>query len=95
MTLSHRLGMQPHDIVAMKGPTDAALDTALIQHFSARVIVTKESGEKGGVAEKAEAAAILSVPIIIVQRPQINYPVLVSDIAAVVPRLLEVCNGRL
>ncbi|HEY3379435.1 MAG TPA: precorrin-6A reductase [Armatimonadota bacterium] len=69
-----QLGMQPRDIVAMQGPTSAELDAALLCHFAARVLVTKESGTTGGVEEKIEAAEMVGIPVIVVCRPNMVYP---------------------
>ena len=49
-------GLEPRDIVAMQGPASAALDSALLRHLGATVLVTKESGDAGGLGEKLRAA---------------------------------------
>ena len=43
-------GLEPRDVVAMQGPTSAGLDAALLRHLGATVLVTKDSGDAGGVA---------------------------------------------
>ncbi|MHB9022713.1 MAG: precorrin-6A reductase [Armatimonadota bacterium] len=75
-----RLGLQPRDIVAMQGPTSAELDAALLCHFAARVMVTKESGTAGGVEEKIDAAELVGIPVIVVTRPRMVYPRVVHSV---------------
>lgn len=38
-----RLGLTPADVVAMQGPYSLELNTALLRHYQAEVLVTKES----------------------------------------------------
>ena len=44
--------------IAMQGPTSAELDAALLRHLGATVLVTKESGDAGGLGEKLRAAEL-------------------------------------
>ncbi len=75
-----RLGLAPRDIIAMQGPTSAELDAALIRHLGAAVIVSKESGDVGGVQEKLRAAELAGIPMVIVHRPPVAYPRIVQTI---------------
>ena len=43
-------------------------------------MVTKESGRQGGVQEKIAACQQLGIPCIIIRRPQISYPHMVSSL---------------
>ena len=62
-------GLEPRDIVAMQGPTSAALDAALLRHVGATVLVTKESGDAGGLHEKLRAAELAGAAAVVVERP--------------------------
>ena len=62
-------GLEPGDVVAMQGPTSAGLDAALLRHLAAAVLVTKESGDAGGVAEKLRAAGLAGATAVVVERP--------------------------
>ena len=62
-------GLEPRDIVALQGPTSAALDAALLRHLGATVLVTKQSGAVGGLHEKLRAAELAGVTAIVVLRP--------------------------
>ena len=62
-------GLEPRDIVAMQGPTSAELDAALLRHLGATVLVTKESGDAGGLDEKLRAAELVGATVVVVERP--------------------------
>jgi precorrin-6A/cobalt-precorrin-6A reductase len=64
------LGLAPADIVAMQGPAGAELDAALLRHFGATVLVTKESGDIGGLTAKLEACRVAGATAVVVARPQ-------------------------
>ena len=67
------LGLSPRDIVAMQGPFSEALNRELFLAYDAQVVVTKESGTVGGCDAKLAAARSLSLPVVMIERPQIAY----------------------
>ncbi len=67
------LGFNPGDIVAIKGPFSHQLNVALFREYGADVIITKNSGKIGGADTKISAAIELSLPIVVIGRPNINY----------------------
>jgi precorrin-6A/cobalt-precorrin-6A reductase len=69
-----RLGLDTRQIVAMRGPFGHALNKALMTQFSIRLLVSKEGGEAGGLPEKLSAAAECAVPVLLVDRPAVDYP---------------------
>lgn len=86
------LGLSPQDIVAMQGPFSKQLNKALFQEYGADVVVSKESGETGGTDSKIEAALELSLPLVIIERPSLAYPLVADDLAGVEKVLEEVWN---
>ncbi len=78
------LGIPVGDIVAVKGPCSYELNRALFSFYNADAVVTKESGTAGGFVDKLMAAGDLGLPVIVVRRPQLPYPELVSDCRGVV-----------
>lgn len=68
-------GVHPDHIIAMKGPFSARLNAALWSDLSVDTVVTKESGEQGGLSEKLEAALELDINLVVVKRPILHYPV--------------------
>lgn len=64
------LGLTPGDIVAMQGPFSLELNLALLKHYGARVLVTKDSGAAGATEEKVRAAILCGIPAVVVGRPE-------------------------
>ncbi|WP_303868877.1 precorrin-6A reductase [Acetobacterium wieringae] len=62
------LGFSPKNIIAIKGPYNEALNMELFKYCQAEVLVTKESGNMGGVVDKINAAKKLGMKIILVDR---------------------------
>ncbi|OEG63225.1 MAG: precorrin-6x reductase [Halanaerobium sp. MDAL1] len=78
------LGLPPANIIAVKGPFTKEFNRALFKEFRADVIVTKASGDSGGLKSKIEAAVELRIEIIVIQRPQINYPLVFNQAAGLI-----------
>lgn len=68
------LGLEPQQIIALKGPFSKNLNKAIFIDYGADVIITKESGQEGGFQQKIAAALELNIPCVVWQRPQLNYP---------------------
>lgn len=84
------LGFSPRDIIAMQGPFSHDLNLILFREFNADVIVTKNSGKLGGSDTKVSAAIELGLPIIIIDRPKIQYSEVVYNCHDVIRSLTEV-----
>ena len=56
----------------MTGAATVEENLELIEKYDASVMITKESGEVGGVIEKIQAANERNVAIVMIQRPKIN-----------------------
>lgn len=63
-----KLGFNPKNIIAIKGPYNEALNIELFKYCNAAVLVTKESGNMGGVVDKINAADKLGMKTILVDR---------------------------
>ncbi len=55
-------------------------NAALLQELKIKYLVTKESGAAGGYPEKVKAARSVGVEVLVLERPQIDYPELVYSI---------------
>lgn len=67
-----RLGIKNSHIIPMKGAASLKENIDLIEKYSASVMITKESGEIGGVIEKIQAANEKNISIIMIKRPKIE-----------------------
>jgi precorrin-6A/cobalt-precorrin-6A reductase len=80
-------GISPENIVALKGPFPKYLNKSLFKYYQADLILTKESGDTGGFKEKIEAALELAIPVLVLTRPKLNYPLVVNSPQEVVDYL--------
>ena len=79
LTQCENFGLTPKQIVAMQGPFSTELNVELFKHAKAEVVVTKNSGQIGGADTKLEAAKILNLPVVMIDRPKIFYPRLAKN----------------
>ncbi len=63
-----------HRIIASKGIFKAETNLALYKEYDAKHLVTKDSGEAGGIRSKIDIAYRNNMIIHILKRPQILYP---------------------
>ena len=66
------LNIDPEHIIPMTGAATKEENVELIEKYDARVMITKESGEIGGVIEKIEAANEKDIAVIMIKRPEIK-----------------------
>ena len=74
------LGLNADNIIAMKGPFNQSINEEFYKHYDVDIVVTKESGTAGGFLEKVNACEVLKIPVVIIAREKINYPIVVNDI---------------
>jgi len=85
-----QLGFKPQDIVAIQGPFSHNLNVSLFQEYNAEVIVTKNSGKIGGSDTKITAAMALNLPVVMIDRPIIQYSKVVCNLTDVINFIREV-----
>ena len=74
------LGRNADNIIAMKGPFNQSINEEFYKHYDIDIVITKESGTAGGFLEKVNACEALKIPVVIIAREKINYPIVVNDI---------------
>ncbi len=72
--LCENAGLKAHQILAMKGKVSTSTNIAFMKEYNIQHLVTKDSGEAGGMDEKINAARECSINVHILNRPIINYP---------------------
>ncbi len=80
-------GLQPHQIIAMKGLSSVETHRALFAEYQVVHLVSKDSGRSGGLPEKVEAAKALGLQIHLLQRPQLHYPLVFTEIEKLIEYL--------
>ena len=68
------LGVPRRHICAMQGPFSQAFNVALWRDRAIDCVITKDSGAAGGYQAKAAPAQALNIPLLVIQRPQLSYP---------------------
>lgn len=81
------LGVPRSHLCAMQGPFSEAFNTALWRDWQIDCVVTKDSGDVGGYRAKAAAAQALGIPLLVIQRPKLAYPLFTSTFDAVLQQL--------
>ena len=70
LSLCRTAGIPSSHVIAMHGPFSAALNAALYDQLSVRVLVTKDSGREGGLEEKVLPALEREIHVILIERPE-------------------------
>jgi len=68
-----------HNIIASKGRFTKETNMALMKEYNIKHLVTKDSGEAGGLFEKIAAAQELGIAVHIVEKSKIEYPLVFTD----------------
>lgn len=64
------LGFPSAHLIAMQGPFSQEMNECFLCHTQARYLITKDSGELGGVEEKIRACEKRDVQVIMINRPR-------------------------
>ncbi|MCK9150359.1 precorrin-6A reductase [Methanobacterium alcaliphilum] len=89
------LGIKSSQIIAMQGIFSKEFNQTLMREYGVSAIITKESGETGGVSSKIDAALELDIDVIIVNRPnvrELSSQSIVNDLKDLKDILLNLIN---
>ena len=78
-----KMGIPPWNIHALQGPFSKEFNRATIREFNIDVVVTKDGGKEAKTLEKIEACLEEGIPIVVIQRPSLDYPLVCSSIQEV------------
>ncbi|MDD7795229.1 cobalt-precorrin-6A reductase [Clostridium sp. 'White wine YQ'] len=67
------LGIEPEDIIAVKGVFSEEFNRAVLREYKCDAIIMKDSGVEGGTVQKVEAALKENVKIVVIGRKQLEY----------------------
>ncbi|MBE9156210.1 cobalt-precorrin-6A reductase [Nodosilinea sp. LEGE 06152] len=70
-----KAGFTSDRLVALRPPIGAELEKALWQQWRITRVITKASGAPGGEDTKRAVAKQLGIPLFVLNRPQLDYPV--------------------
>jgi precorrin-6x reductase len=63
------LGFPAQRLICMQGPFSKELNASMFRHTGAKTLVTKDSGDAGGFADKLSAAKELGMDVLVLGRP--------------------------
>ena len=75
-------------MIAIRPPVSAEIEKSLWRHWEISLVVTKASGVPGGEGIKRVVAAELGLPLVVIDRPVVNYPQQTHDFSVA----LEFCR---
>ncbi|WP_333875287.1 precorrin-3B C(17)-methyltransferase [Methylobacter sp.] len=81
------LGVPRSHICAMQGPFSQAFNEALWQDLKIDCVITKDSGDAGGYQAKVAATQALNIPLLVIERPKLDYPFIASTFDALLQQL--------
>lgn len=84
------LGFNLRDIIALQGPFSHELNVIMFKDYGADVVIMKNSGQIGGSDTKISAAIELSLPLVVIDRPAVNYRNILFDYNDVLMKVKEV-----
>lgn len=73
-------GVSIDNIIAIKGPFGIDINNGIIKEYKIKALITKDSGEEGGMKEKIESSLLNDIKGIVIKRPKFNYGKEFSDI---------------
>ena len=88
-------GVKEQNIIGGRGPFSFEDNVAVIRDFSVGVIVTKDSGEAGGVPAKLSAARSEECEVVMVKRPRESSDVVFSVIRDLLDAISFELTGRI
>lgn len=80
LNMALEAGFSGDRLIAIRPPLSFELEKALWELWRISVVVTKASGTSGGEDIKLRVAQALKIPLIVIARPQINYPQVTDNI---------------
>ena len=83
------LGYPTSHIIAMQGPFSEELNCAMFRQTGASILITKDSGDAGGLPEKLNAARACAMEIAVVNRPDAPVGVTLEQACTMVTRTLQ------
>lgn len=86
-------GLVPNQIHAIQAPFTKECNKELLKKAKADIFITKEGGNISGIREKIDTCIELGIQCIVISRPIVEYPKMVSTIEALKEYLLKTNEG--
>ena len=86
---AYRCGLDTKSVVAMEGPFSEEMNIALIHQYDIKVLITKNSGTRGGFAEKINACRNCGIKAIVISKEE------KADVGKTIDETVEFVSTRL
>ena len=87
---AEKFGFLAGKIIAVQGPFSKNLNKVILEDYNIKALITKESGETGGEAEKIRACLETGTEILVLERPEISYVNCFDDVDELVGNVLGI-----
>ena len=87
-------GFTPDRLICLRPPISADLERALWRQWIISLVVTKASGTAGGEDIKRTIAAESGIPLIVINRPVVEYPQQTSDLSVALEFCRQHCDQK-
>ena len=91
LDLAYESGVEPQQIIAMKGPFKTCVNEAFIEQYDIKILVTRNSGAKGGFIEKLEACKNKGIQALVIDNQKAAAGVSVEEAERVI---LSACEDH-
>lgn len=83
LALAEEAGFKCDRIIAIRPPLSLELEKALWQLWNIDIVVTKAGGKAGGEDVKYQLAKTLNIPLVVINRPSLDYPLIATSLQEV------------
>ncbi|MGV8058797.1 MAG: precorrin-6A/cobalt-precorrin-6A reductase [Smithellaceae bacterium] len=88
LTNSLKFGIDRHDILLIDGVFSEDFNRGLIKEYNISVFVTRELGKGNGVEQELNATAAEGIPAIVIERPLLHCPQVITDYDKLIQEVL-------
>jgi len=88
LTNSLKFGIERHSILFIDGVFSEAFNRGLIKEYNISVFVTRELGRENGIKQELGAAAAEGIPVVVIERPSLPCPEVITDYDRLVQKVL-------
>ncbi len=87
-------GVKPGQIIAMEGPFNQSLNESIIEQYNIKILVTKNSGDKGGYTEKINACIRKQIQSLVIQPDNVDDGYLIDVVENMLINKLSISNAN-
>lgn len=80
LDMAYALSLSTKQVIAMEGPFSVGMNESLIENYNISVMVTKNSGSRGGYKEKIEACAKRGIKAIVIEKEEAEIGHSIGDV---------------